>query len=497
MDDASPSRRASGAILLALAALIVSCRLYTAREPVECDLTTYAVFGHEMLHGRTLYRDVWNNYTPAIFLSYAGAEMVVGYGQRQFLFLGLATALVTLAGVYRAASLGPGGRSAGLWAAAFWAVVCSDADLQANQPNTESFVNACSAWAFAACLRPRGVAAAWAGVLAGLVFWYKPVCVSIPLAVAATAALADALADPGNARRPVGRFALTGLAAAACVAAGFAAVAASGVLSDFLGAVVQFNRYYAGNPPWNLARSLAPWRAFPLPMRAAAPLLVLSAWFLLARTPPGATRPRAALLGYFLGTQVAVAATGRFFDHYYQLWLPGAAVGAAWGVAAVSRPALRRAAGVVALALLAGYEARYYRLSPDDWSRRKYGERFVAGRRVAGRLAAALGPTGRFYVLGNETGLYLSTGKRPPANPAWAEHLAYGPVAAGVRDRTLAELRADPPEMVVACGDSLEMLAEGDPLKAWLGANYRPLPPDADAPPYDRLYFHLYARRPL
>src|SRR5260221_509999 len=99
--------------LLVLATVILAARLFTADEPIECDLTTYAVFGHEMLRGRTLYTDLWNNYTPANFVTYAAAELLVGYGSSQFLFLGLLTSLATLLGVYTAAAFGPGGRAAG------------------------------------------------------------------------------------------------------------------------------------------------------------------------------------------------------------------------------------------------------------------------------------------------------------------------------------------------------------------------------------------------
>src|SRR4051812_42710427 len=179
--SADPSSRSTAMILLVLAAVITAARLHTYAEPLEHDLTTYAVYGHEMLEGRSLYRDLWNNYTPAIFLTYAAAECVVGFGPGQVFALGLLAAVVTMLGVWSAASA-LGGRPAGLWAAAFWTLCSGDLLLEANQPNTEVFINACAAWTFALLVRldPQGgsyVLTSIIGVLSALATAYKPVVV--------------------------------------------------------------------------------------------------------------------------------------------------------------------------------------------------------------------------------------------------------------------------------------------------------------------------------
>ena len=53
-------------ILLGLSAVIFLQRLHTYHEPLERDLTLYAVIGHEMLGGRALYSDLCENKPPAI-----------------------------------------------------------------------------------------------------------------------------------------------------------------------------------------------------------------------------------------------------------------------------------------------------------------------------------------------------------------------------------------------------------------------------------------------
>ena len=69
------------AALLGLCALIFSLRLHTYDEPLERDLTTYAVIAHEMLNGKNLYSELWDHKPPAIHVTYAAAELIAGYGR--------------------------------------------------------------------------------------------------------------------------------------------------------------------------------------------------------------------------------------------------------------------------------------------------------------------------------------------------------------------------------------------------------------------------------
>ena len=45
-------------------------------EPLERDLTTYAVIAHEMLEGKALYSELWDHKPPAIHVTYAAAELI-------------------------------------------------------------------------------------------------------------------------------------------------------------------------------------------------------------------------------------------------------------------------------------------------------------------------------------------------------------------------------------------------------------------------------------
>ena len=87
-------------VLLGLCILIIVARLHTYDEPLERDITTYAVIAHEMAQGRDLYSDLWDHKPPAVHATYLMAEMLVGYGETAICLLGVSAAIITLFGVY-------------------------------------------------------------------------------------------------------------------------------------------------------------------------------------------------------------------------------------------------------------------------------------------------------------------------------------------------------------------------------------------------------------
>lgn len=134
-------------VLLALALFLILARIPSYAEPLEWDLGMYVTIAREMLEGERLYADAWDMKPPAIFATFAAMQFAVGDGFLPLYLLSVTAAVVTMLGVYRAASVA--GKSAGLWAAAFWAAMCFDPLTGADRPNTEVFINAAVAWAFA------------------------------------------------------------------------------------------------------------------------------------------------------------------------------------------------------------------------------------------------------------------------------------------------------------------------------------------------------------
>ena len=122
------SRRLHFIVLAAMCVAILCERAHTFHEPLDRDITTYAIIGHELLNGRRIYSDVWDHKPPGIHVSFAAAELLAGYGDGAVYLLGTVLAIATLGSIYWAS---------GLWGAALWTAICSDMMLQANQPNTE------------------------------------------------------------------------------------------------------------------------------------------------------------------------------------------------------------------------------------------------------------------------------------------------------------------------------------------------------------------------
>src|SRR2546421_10024444 len=146
--EASVSVRAMGklknwsvVVLLALCALIFCSRLPTYHEPLQRDLTTYAVIAHEMLAGKSLYQHLWDHKPPAIHVTYAAAEMIAGYGRDSIFLMNVAAAIATLFACYFAGSAAGGGRVGGFVAAGLWALASGGLGIQGNQPNTEGFIH--------------------------------------------------------------------------------------------------------------------------------------------------------------------------------------------------------------------------------------------------------------------------------------------------------------------------------------------------------------------
>ncbi|MFZ5448661.1 MAG: ArnT family glycosyltransferase [Thermodesulfobacteriota bacterium] len=473
-------------ILLGLSALICLQRLHTYDEPLERDLTLYAVIGHELLEGRALYSDLCENKPPAVFLTYAAAEKLVGYGPGAVFLLGIFAAILTLLGVYAAGFALGGSMETGVWAAIFWTAICSSLTLQANQPNTEVFINACIIWAFVLMLRSddrfpwlrRYIAI---GALLALASLYKMVVISI----AGTLSLAHLALPPGEppdrklAGKQIGVIAATGAVIWASVFAYFAAV---GNFRDFYEIVFVFNGYYTGDVIENLRIGLTFFEGF---LQYAVQLIYLICIGSLLIASHNLKRPWGLLLGLAIGTQLAVALPGKFYPHYFLYWLPTLAVALAWMIEEFGRLLpnyslwIKCLAGIGVAVFFAGHELPNYKISSTEWSQEKYGDIFVDSKIVGKEISQLLAPGETFYEWGAESGLYFYSQRRPPAGVLFCWHLHEGfPYAAQLSKRVVQDLDKAQPELFIIGGWSLikykTYLLRPNPVLKWFSSRYRP-----------------------
>jgi uncharacterized membrane protein (UPF0136 family) len=482
--------------LIGLSCFIAFARYHTYDEPLEHDITTAMVIANEMRHGRPYYSDLWENKPPAQYVAYIGAQYLFGYGRESLYVLNVFMTIVVLLGVYAAASSAGGGRVAGLWAALFWALISGDMDLQANQPNTEAFMNPPLIWVFALFLRARKSRpyfTPWQlvaiGGLLSLATFYKPhavfyglfLCIAhvvfVPerTAAARKRAILEALVIAG----------IGGLAWAAF----FGYFAYTGRFQMVYTTMFVYSRHYSGNMFWNLARSLGS-HLFPSQLHTASALVFLTVIGGIIAWIKKISRPWALLLGYALATQITIGLPGRFYTHYYQLWLPLLTVGAGWSIVLLAhvlkeeyRSWLPHAFAIIAVVFMMQMEIWAYRMDPEEWSRRAYGGVYAASERLADEVGKILEPEETLYVLGDEPGFYFKTKKRPAVGVFFLQDAVTGPLAKELTNRVLTDLNAKPPDLVIILNSALDMKTEDSPagplkpnhpIRMWVTQNYCP-----------------------
>lgn len=452
-------------VLLGLVGLIVWSRLGSYALPVNVDISLMQVIGHELLEGRLLYTELWDNKPPLPYVLFAASELIAGWGPEQVLLVGVFLSATTMLGTYAAGSVvGPLG---GLLAATAWTVVQADLGTEAQHPNGEAFVNACVIWGFALVVRGRtrwGPAILWA-----LATLFKSNAIAFPMvfAVAHLGLSRDRRGAAWDVAAWVGvgtlGWALTGLW-----------FAWQGRMDHLVEAVFTYNRFYTGSIGRSLLTALIPYHALP-------PLLMGAVPFLLLGLLGFAMRPRGGALWRWLavflfGAWIAMLLPGKFFWHYYQLYLPVLAVGAGWGAASLIRR--NRGAGLAATTLgfllAITWQIPAHGLSRDEWVRRAHrvaAERYLPLSRTTETVKSLLGPGETLFEVGSQSAYYIETQTRPPTGVFFLKHMAEGPAAERLTRMAMAELRERPPALVVY--DSVYAALHPDhPIHGWLEENY-------------------------
>jgi hypothetical protein len=492
------------AVLAVLALGLIAARFHTYREPPERDVATYAVIGHELLNGRSLYIDLWDNKPPAIYLAFAMSEAVAGYGPREIFLINILAALLGLVGCYFAGAA-IGSAVAGLVAAGLWALTSGDLYLQGNQPNAELLINVCLLGFLAIVLAPsadkkgRGRRIIAAGLLAGAATLFKYTAI-VPFVFVGGADLLAARSRKGAAiaASPGEWMAISGVVAAMWV------VVCLGVknFQAFLDVVFRFNFHYAASGGGSLAGVSLPVKLIsalsilvydPALISLTLPLIAPCLVGAVAGLRTGQRRFWILWIALTAGILSEIAIPGHFYAHYFQLMLPAWALGTGWAfewmVAALPPIAIWTGVALFGGMLLAR-EAPWYGLPAIEWSRLKYGDRFAGSPALSAEINQALQPGETFYNWGNDPELYFETGRRPPTGMFLQYPLAREPFLDRSNARVIADLERARPELVVISKYTVEPERPGLPIVAWLRQNYAPYPDGGD-----RGAFLLLARK--
>lgn len=467
-------------VLAVMCALIVLARLHTYNEPVDRDLATYGVIAHEVLLGGRIYDGVlFDMKPPAIYFAYGVGEMIAGYGKQEIYLLGVAAAIATLFGFYFAGNGIGGSRRIGLWAAAYWTVACGDLWLEANQPNTEVFINVFMVFGLVFLLGSGLESIPWRrAILAGICFalasLFKHVVVIIPVCVGISCIIVPP--HGRTRRRVIFDVATIGVVGILAWAGMFIYFGLTGRFTGLVDSIFKVSLDYAGNIGTNILNGIKPSRLFPPVCYSMIPLALTSACGMVAGPLRRESFPWVAMGGLAIGTAITVAMPGHFFSHYYQLWFPFLVIGSALSAGLLERifpgvKPVRLFFPAVLVAMLINEVPAYFRTA-QEWSFEKHGSIFVEMDYLAKRIRAALKPGQTFFQFGEETELYFDTGMRPPTTI----HVGVfeGPLAPVLSKRTMDDLTAHPPELLVV--GKQRWLGLEHPIWNWIAENYVVIP---------------------
>jgi hypothetical protein len=461
-------------VLPALSLLICLARLVTFYEPTDRDLAAYAVIANEVLHGERLYDGVlMDQKPPAIHFTYGLAEVIAGYGRFQIYLLGVGAAITTLFGAYFAGKTIS--KSAGLWVALFWTVICSHLALEANQPNSEVFINAWMIFGLAFLLQKRG--SSWrlgyvvaAGVCFAAASLYKHSVVIIHFFVSIAY-----IACPSTGRGRWESFLNISIIGSIGLAAWGILVLyfdLTGRYQNLIDSLFVYNLYYAGDISSNV---FAVMQFFRPALVGMSPLFILIAVGLVVgirqRDYPGMFF----LLSLAVGTEISVQIPGRFYPHYYQLWFPFLLIGSAFALKWIGTeksllPGLKNAIGTTVVVVLLVIEVPSFFLTAREWSAAKYGQIFLVTNDLAKELKG-LQPGECFCQIGSQTQLYFDTGQRP-IGPLADFGVFAGPLAGDLSKKMMSALQKRKPDLIILDKHAINQIPSSVPLISWMDQNY-------------------------
>ena len=475
-------------LLLIMASIICLGRIRYFFEPLDNDIGIRMAYATRALLGDQYYTDVFVFGPPGslwvneIFVSIFGANFLSVY------VMGCVFALITLIGVYRVAFI-LSGNTAALISAVTWTVISADLYTQANQPNTEVFINAAIVWAFALILDKKNKINVWYAMSAGLLFFLASSIKHFTVVVPVMAFLALALSS----RTVTGKWKpflyerdtwlpwiIAGGVATISWAALFAWYSLTGrfplLVDALLGDSIQYataktNSGLASNFLTGLEPSrLLPWFQWPflflyLSLLASIAIKIIklkeTRWFIVA--------------GWFVGTWLSVSFPGKFFPHYYMLWLPLIAMGPGIlfelmdnGTSTKFKQTIKLMIALMILALAIRQVHKLVTIDPVAAASIKYGTMgivFAETRDLGQKIALQGNKNPSIFEIG-VNGLYFFANATPPSRFVDSLYSTVQP------DKYIYNMRkyidANPPELLVVrkslltekAGDVLSLLAK-------------------------------------
>ena len=452
-------------------------RLNSYSESMDRDVGTYAVFAHEIVKGKSLYSGfILDQKPPGIYATYALVELIIGYGQLQIYTLGIIAATLTLLGtLLLRGSLSP---LAAFYGAVFWVAICSTLPLEANQPNSEAFINAWMIFGLGLLFQKKWAHGEWyiaagAGCCFAIASLYKHSTVTIPIFVS----LSYLLWPIGglSRRKALNNVVIIGLIGATLWLVAFLYFYATGRGLNFINWLFTHNQYYAGSIHENILNAS---NYFSKKLLYVSPLFLLSGFGIIIGFVRRQYQEVYFLLFLAFGTALAVALPGKFFPHYYQLWFPFIIIASAYGVEMLTKSTalpvfLRHALPVSIIVILLWLQYPFWALSSIECSNQKYGYIFINTEKAAQVVREILKPDERFFQIGDEPEIYFETG-RSPFGPIAIGNGLQSPLASQISQELMNAVRSSP-DLILLEKYFMPQIPKDSMLWKWLEDNYTPI----------------------
>ncbi len=456
-------------LLLIMATIICLWRVRYFYEPLDNDIPIRIAYAARALLGDRYYTDVFVFGPPGslwineFFISIFGANYLTVYVMCCFF------SVITLIGVYRIAYTLAGNTGA-LISAVTWTVISADLYTQANQPNAEVFINAAVVWAFALLLDEKNQKNIWCVILSGLLFFLASTIKHFTIVMPVMAFLALAFAS----RNDTGKWKpflynrdtwlpwiIAGCIATVSWALLFAWYSLTGRFTLLVNALIgnsinyataHHNYGFASNFINGLKPSiLLPW--FQLPFLFLYLSLITSVAIKITKSKE--TR-WFIVTGWFIGTWLSVCFPGKFFPHYYMLWLPLIAIGPGIlfdlmdkGTTNKSGQTIKLMIVFMVLVLAIRQIHKVATIDPVEAARLKYGEAgaiFAETRDLGQKIAHQRNKNISIFEIG-VNGLYFYANATPPSRFVDSLYATVQP------DQYISSMRqyisANPPELLV------------------------------------------------
>ena len=467
-----------GLVFMVCLAWIILTRWHTADEPLDRDICTQILMGRVLADGGRLYVDTLEFKPPGMFVIWQIIHQLVGTSPRVVLGVNILVTILSLTGVFVAASAKPWGLCGGLWAMGYWALISGDLMLQGNQPDNEVFINMFMLWGIALWMRAEAAPAgkwqyATAGLFLGCATLIKPVLITV--VCMALGSLAAGALTPKTLKRPSRTIAWVLLPIAASWGLMVLYFVCAGRGSALYDSVVRYAVFYAESQGGHAeGNSQTIWlnifvgftdKLCPPFMFFLAPLIGLTVLGIVGAWLDGQRSQALIMAGCLLGTLLCVSIPGTYFPHYYGLYLPILAVGAGWGTAAVANSLRKRALaggiGLATLLVLLWHIVPDLRLDAQTWSRMKYedpGGTFREIERCGVAVHQMLLAEESVYVWGEDPGVYYYSNRRPASGIFWSNRLTWGPLKKPATLKVVDDLNKNQPSLI--------LIEEGSPPPA-------------------------------